>query len=213
MRIFILFLAVFVHLTVNANEEWMRYAAISPDGKSIAFTYKGDLYIVPAEGGEGRPLTFHTAHDYEPVWSNDGSKICFASNRFGNFDLFVINARGGEAKRLTYHSNDEIPYTFTSDDKYVLFGAARLDAVNHRQYPTGSQPELYKVAVEGSSVDQFWTIPAEEVQMSNDGKTIIYQDKKGGEDVFRKHHVSAITRDIWKYDVESKKHEILISCK
>ncbi|MFO7864475.1 MAG: S41 family peptidase, partial [Salinivirgaceae bacterium] len=190
-----------------------RYASISPDGKSIAFTHKGDLYIVPAEGGEGRALTFHVAHDYGPVWSNDGSKICFASNRFGNFDLFVISAQGGEAKRLTYHSKDEVPYTFSTDDKYVLFGAARLDAVNHRQYPTSSQPELYKVAVEGSNVDQVWTIPAQEVQMSNDGKTIIYQDKKGGEDVFRKHHVSAITRDIWKYDVESNKHEMLITWK
>lgn len=213
MKYLILFLVLFTYITVNANDEWKRYAAISPDGKSIVFTFKGDLYIVPTLGGEGRPLTFNVAHDFKPVWSNDGSKICFASNRFGNFDVFVINTEGGEAKRLTYHSRDEIPYTFTNDDKYVLFGAARLDAVNHRQYPTTSQPELYRVAVEGSNVDQVWTIPAEDVQISNDGKTMIYQDKKGGENTFRKHHVSSITRDIWKYDVENNTHKMLIAWK
>jgi tricorn protease len=104
-------------------------------------------------------LTFHKAHDYEPVWSKDGSKICFASNRYGNFDLYVIDAKGGEPKRLTYHSNDETPYTFSDNDQFVIFGANRLDAASHRQYPTGSQPELYKVAVSGSMVQQVWDHP------------------------------------------------------
>ncbi|PLX20174.1 MAG: peptidase S41, partial [Salinivirgaceae bacterium] len=213
MKHILLIVALFLQFIANANTDWMRYAAISPDGKTIVFTHKGDLYLVSSEGGEAKPLTFHTAHDYEPVWSHDGSKICFASNRYGNFDLFIIEAKGGEAKRLTYHSNDEIPYTFSNDDKYIIFGGSRLDDVNHRQYPTGSQPELYKVAVNGSFVDQVWTIPAEEVQISKDGSFMLYQDKKGGENKFRKHHTSAITRDIWKYDVASGKHEMIIDWK
>jgi tricorn protease len=213
MKYTILFLSLFVHLALNANDEWMRYAAISPDGQSIVFTHKGDLYLVPTSGGEAKPLTFHKAHDYEPVWSKDGSKICFASNRYGNFDLYVIDAKGGEPKRLTYHSNDETPYTFSDNDQFVIFGANRLDAASHRQYPTGSQPELYKVAVSGSMVQQVWTIPAEDVQVSNDGSFMLYHDKKGGENYFRKHHVSAITRDIWKYDANTGKHEMIIKWK
>jgi Tol biopolymer transport system component len=50
----------------------MRYPAISPDGKTIVFTYKGDLYRVPAAGGQAIPLTTHPAEDYMPVWSHDG---------------------------------------------------------------------------------------------------------------------------------------------
>jgi tricorn protease len=200
-------------MTTNAqkNSEWFRYASISPDGSKIAFTYKGDIYLVNAAGGDAQAHTFHEAHDFMPVWSNDGKKIAFASDRHGNFDVFVIDIATYEEKRLSYHSNDEYPYSFSADDKYIIFGANRLDAVNHRQYPTGSQPEVYKVPADGGWVEQVWTIPAEDIQIRKDGKEFIYHDKKGGEDEFRKHHQSAVTRDIWKYDAETKKHTQITS--
>lgn len=44
--------------------QWMRYPAISPDGSRIVFTYKGDLFLVPSQGGDARLITFHEAHDY-----------------------------------------------------------------------------------------------------------------------------------------------------
>lgn len=128
--------------TAQTNPKWARYPAISPDGTTIAFTYKGNLFTVLAEGGVAKQLTYHSAHDYKAVWSKNGKKIAFASNRYGNFDVYVMDAQGGEATRLTYHSNDETPYSFSADDSEVLFGANRLDIAEHRQYPTGSQPEL-----------------------------------------------------------------------
>jgi len=212
---FVVFLGILSLLSTamvaQNTEQWIRYSAISPDGSKIAFTFKGNIYTVSAKGGEARQLTYHADHDYMPVWNHEGSKISFASNRHGNFDIFIVDAQGGTPKRLTYHSNDEYPYTFSNDDKQIIFGGQRLDAVNHRQYPTGSQPEVYTVAAEGSQVHQLWTIPAEMVQVSADGKTMIYHDKKGGEDRWRKHHKSAITRDIWAYDVDSKQHKMITS--
>jgi len=187
----------------------MRYPAISPDGTKIVFTYKGDLYAVASSGGKATQLTFHEAHDYMPVWSKDGSKIAFASDRYGNFDVFVMDAEGGPATRLTFHSNDEIPYSFSSDGLSVIFGGVRQDLAEHRQYPTGSQPELYKVPVKGGRVDQVWTLPAEYLQVSKDGKKMIYHDKKGGENEWRKRHQSAIARDIWIYDEKSNSHQML----
>ena len=86
---------------------WLRYPSISPDGKTIVFTYKGDLWKVAAAGGAATPLTLHEAHDFMPVWSKDGKTIAFASDRFGNFDIYTIAADGGEAKRLTFHSANE----------------------------------------------------------------------------------------------------------
>jgi tricorn protease len=180
--------------------EWIRYQTISPDGNHIAFTYMGNLYRVPASGGEARQLTFHTAHDFMPVWSNDGSRIAFASDRYGNFNVFVMDAMGGAATRLTWHSNDEMPYAFSSDDSYVIFGAARQDTPEHRQFPIGSQPELYRVPSNGGRVGQIFTTPAELVDLSRDGSRMVYQDNKGRENEWRKHHDSAITRDIWLYD-------------
>ena len=203
--------AMLLTLMVTAQEstQWYRYSAISPDGQTIAFTYKGDIYTVPVNGGQATPLTYHKAYDFMPVWSNDGKTISFASDRHGNFDVFVVDVKGGEPTRLTYHSASEYPYTFSSDDKKVIFGGQRMDIANHRQYPTGSQPELYEVAVAGSRVDQVWTIPAEDVQMNKAGDVMVYHDKKGGEDTFRKHHKSAITRDLWIFDTKTGEHKMI----
>jgi Tol biopolymer transport system component/C-terminal processing protease CtpA/Prc len=199
--------------TAQTNPKWARYPSISPDGQTIAFTYKGNLFSVVAEGGMAKQLTFHSAHDYAPVWSKNGKQLAFTSNRYGNFDVYIMDAQGGPATRLTYHSNDEIPFSFSADDTTVLFGAARLDAVAHRQYPTGIQPELYSVPVQGGRVDQVLTVPAEDVQVNSDGSKMVYHDKKGYEDAFRKHHVSAITRDIWTYEPATGKHNKLTDFK
>ena len=69
------------YLFTNAqkNNEWFRYASISPDGSKIAFTFKGDIYLVNSSGGDAQALTFHKAHEFMPVWSNDSKKIGYAS--------------------------------------------------------------------------------------------------------------------------------------
>jgi hypothetical protein len=97
-------LALGTSAAAQSNAGWLRYPSISPDGKTIVFTYKGDLYRVAATGGTAIPLTTHQAHDFMPVWSRDGRQIAFASDRYGNFDIFVMPAEGGEARRLTFHS-------------------------------------------------------------------------------------------------------------
>lgn len=198
-------------LSAQVHPKWLRSSAISPDGKDIVFTYMGDLFRVPVSGGNAIQLTFHESHDYMPVWSKDGKQLAFASDRYGNFDVFLMDAMGGPAKRLTFHSNDESPYSFTADDSQVIFGALRQDLASHRQYPHSSQSELYQVPVAGGRVGQLFTIPAELVQVSKNGTMMLYQDKKGGENEWRKHHTSAITRDIWMYDQESDEHKMLIN--
>ena len=84
-------------LTANAQDNplWMRYCAISPDGQTIAFCYKGDIYTVPANGGKATQLTTNAAHDTHPIWSPDSKKIAFASNRQGSMDIYIIDKEGG----------------------------------------------------------------------------------------------------------------------
>ena len=195
------------------NPQWMRHSSISPDGSQIAFTYKGDLYKVNTNGGNATQLTYHSAHDYKAIWSKDGSKIAFASNRFGNFDIYIMNSEGGAATRVTFHSNDETPYSFSADDQNIVFGALRQDDINHRQYPHRSQTELYSVPVNSGRISQIFTFPAEDVQFSKDGKSMLYHDKKGGENEWRKHHTSAITRDIWHYNATTNTHKMITSHK
>ena len=211
--LFSLALAILFTTSIQAqiSPEWVRYPAISPDGQTIAFTYKGDLYTVPSIGGEAHRLTFHTAHDFMPVWSNDSENLAFASDRHGNFDVFVMNSSGGTATRLTYHSTNESPYAFSADNESVLFGAHRQDLVTHRQYPTARQTELYSVPVAGGGIDQIFTVPAEHLSVKSDGSGFLYQDVPGGENIWRKHHKSSVTRDIWLYEMGAASHTKLTS--
>lgn len=188
---------------------WMRYPSISPDGKTIAFSYQGDIFTIASRGGEAKQITAHKAYDYVPIWSPDSKNIAFASNRHGNFDVFLVSAEGGEPKRLTYHSSSDYPYDFTPDGKNIIFGATRLDHQNSVQFPNGRLPEVYQVSTEGGRETQFLTVSAEDVQFSKEGNRIIFHNKKGYEDPWRKHHTSSITRDIVSHDLDSKGYSMI----
>jgi tricorn protease len=211
---FIVALVIAFASTVFAQSPalWLRYPAISPDGKTIVFSYQGDLYKVSAEGGgTATLLTTNDAYDAAPVWSHDGQKIAFASDRYGNPDVFVMPANGGVATRLTFHSAGEIPMDFSTDNQSVIFGSSQMDAASNQMFPSGALPELYQIPVAGGRPTQFFTTPAEAAKYNAAGTVLVFHDQKGYEDEFRKHHTSSITRDVWKYDVATKKYTKLTS--
>jgi len=200
--------ALFASMAIGQTNEalWLRYPAISPDGQTIVFNYKGDIYKVDAKGGEATPLAMHQEYDYNPVWSPDGKTIAFASLRNGNADIYVISAKGGMAKRVTTNSANEIPTSFTPDGKNILFSAQIMDNKDNVIYPSGAMSELYSVPVNGGRTKQILSVPALKAKYNADQTKLIYEDVKGYEDNWRKHHTSAVTRDIWIYDVASGKH-------
>ncbi len=185
---------------------WMRDVKISPEGDKIAFGYKGDIYTVPVTGGEARRLTTLPSYESNPVWSPDGTKIAFASDRHGNFDVFVMDAGGGEATRLTSNSASEIPESFSPDGKDVFFSAAIQNPASSVMFPSARMTEFYAVPVAGGVSRQVLGTPAQMPVFTPDGSRMLYQDVKGFEDEWRKHHTSSVTRDIWVYDFENARH-------
>ena len=121
-------------ILAQSEAMWLRYPAISPDGNTIVFSYQGDLWKTSSSGGEAVPMTLHEGHDFQPVWSNDGTQIAFASHRYGNYDIFLMPSTGGKATRLTYHSSNDFPSSFSPDDQTVLFTSGRLDAATTVSY-------------------------------------------------------------------------------
>ena len=184
-------------LSASAEDHplWMRYPAISPDGTTIAFAYKGDLYSVSVNGGEARQLTTHAAFDSHPVWSPDSKKIAFQSNREGSLDIFVIDAKGGAPTRLTTNSGSETPIAFADND-HVLYSASLQPTAQSIIFSDNTFPQVYKVSTKGGRPELFSTLTMEDISIAKNGD-ILYHDKKGYEDPWRKHQKSPIARDIW----------------
>ena len=199
-----------LHSLAQNTPLWLRYPAISPDGKTIAFGYKGDIYRVDAAGGVAVPLTIHEAQDMMPVWSHDGKNIAFSSDRYGNFDVFTMPSAGGSPIRLTHFSGPDYPYDFTPDNKSVVFGSPRHPpAESVRFYSPRVFQNLYSVSVNGGRAMLVSAVGVENAHYNSNGTQLVYQDRKGVEDAWRKHHTSSVTRDIWVMDIKQNSYRKL----
>lgn len=74
---------------------------VSPDGRTLVFELAGDLYTLPIDGGDAKPLSTGMAFDSQPRFSPDGSRVAFVSDRDGSENLWVMNADGTGARALT----------------------------------------------------------------------------------------------------------------
>ncbi len=201
-----LLLATMLALSANANPLWMRYNAISPDGKTIAFAYQGDIYTVSANGGMAQKLVATPNYEYNPVWSPDSKSIAYMTDANGNFDIYTINLAEGTPRRVTTHSVAEQPLTFTPDGKEIIYNAFIQKPASSVQFPTGWMKEVYSVSINGGRPRQIFTVPAMNATITPDGKTIYYEKATGSEDEWRKHHTSSVARNIFAFDTESGKH-------
>lgn len=206
-RFLIALLAVAFQL--SAQPLWMRHNVISPQGDKIAFCYKGDVYVVNAQGGKALQITTNAAYDGDPIWSPDGKQLAFSTDRNGNFDVYLVSAEGGVAKRITTNSATEIPLAFSPDGKEIYFSAQIQKAAENVQFASGWITELYKVSTEGGRPEQVVAVPVSSMSFDKDGKSFLYYDRKGSENIWRKHHTSSVARDVVYYNAKKKTHTIL----
>ena len=176
------------------NPLWMRHPAISPDGKTIAFSYQGDIFTVPSSGGTAKQITSNAAFDSYPVWSPDGNHIAFASNREGSIDVWVMDANGGIPKRVTTNSGSEYPLRW-KDNSTIMFKASIMPTAKSIIF-AGSYPQVYTVGMDGGRPKLFSDITMDALDINASGD-VLYIDRKGYEDEWRKHHRSPITRYVW----------------
>jgi len=114
--------------TGDADGVWDHSApAWSPDGRTICYATRHNLWTVPADGGTPRPLTDVGAGDASPAWSSDGGHVYFSSNRGGTTALWRVSRRGGEAERLTTGSGFEGEPSVSRDGSRLAYSSATTE--------------------------------------------------------------------------------------
>jgi tricorn protease len=155
----------------------------------IAFSYAGDLWTVPREGGEAKRLTTAPGVETDAVFSPDGSTIAFTGEYDGNVDVFVMPASGGVPRRLTYHPGRDEAVGWTPDGKRVLFVSARA-------IPNDGA-RLYTLPVEGGGLPEELPLPiALEGSYSADGSHLAYVPLFQWQEAWKRYR-GGQTRKIW----------------
>lgn len=87
----------------------------------IVLRHHADIYTVDLNGTKTQ-LTIRSDIEKDPVWSPDGSKIVYASNRYGNYDIFIMNADGSNQTCLTYGSSvDDMEPAWSPDGTKIIY--------------------------------------------------------------------------------------------
>jgi len=210
-RTIALLISFFLISVSLAKEEarLLRFPAIHED--RIVFTYAGDLYTVPTEGGTARKLTNHEGFEMFPRFSSDGQWIAFTAQYDGNTEVYLMPAAGGEPKRLTCTATlgrddvsdrmgpNNIVMTWKNKKNEIIF-RSRMHSFN------SFQGQLFVVNLKGELPQELPLPRGGFCSFSPDDKKLVYNR------VFRefrtwKRYRGGMADDVWIYDFQTKKTE------
>ncbi len=91
-------------VAINVDEGTWISLDVHPSGKKLVFDLLGDLYELPIEGGEAKPLTEGMAWDMQPRYSPNGERLVFTSDRGGGDNAWIMPSTGGATVAVTKES-------------------------------------------------------------------------------------------------------------
>lgn len=170
---------------------------LSPDGKSVLFAYRGDIWQAPTAGGAAKRLTAYASIDAEPHYSPDGKQIAFTSDRTGSKQIFLMDDNQSAPKQVTWHTEGYSLQGWYPDGEHLLVAATRDHFWKYAQ-------RLMKVNSTKRSPDELlFNDTATQGQVSPDGSQVLFV--REGERWWRKGYYGERAAQIWLYDIESKK--------
>ena len=185
------------------NIRFASHPSLSPDGKQIYFSYDGDIYRVPASGGQATAvITMIGEQDY-PIVSPNGRWLTFSSNIQGNNDVYVVPVDGGDAVQLTFHEAPDTPVSWSADSKYIHFETTRASA----------RKTTFKVAVEGGTpsimFDGYFNTVVNLVENPKTGEYLFNESMESISFPTRKRYVGDHNPNIKSWNPRSRKYSEL----
>lgn len=158
---------------------------VSPDGQTIIFELLGDIYTMPATGGEATALLTGMAFQSQPVYSPDGSQIAFISDEDGSDNLYIANADGTKPKKLSSLSTGDMmspAWSAEGDSIFVSLLPGGIGANEIWMYHKhgGKGIQVTNSRPRGNNTPRNQSPNAQGVSASSDGRYIYYAQKMGG---------------------------------
>jgi tricorn protease len=147
--------------TVGDSIPYFTEPAISPDRSEIAFVSGGDIWTVPAAGGAARLLVSNPANESRPLYSPDGRRVAFTSNRTGNGDIYVLALDTGDLKRLTFDDGPDQLDAWSPDGRWIYFSSTSRDIAGMN--------DIFRVSTDGGTpmqvsadryANEYWAAPS-----------------------------------------------------
>ena len=205
-HIFCLFLAVWT-IAASAREEARLLRFPATNGTEVVFSYAGDLWTVPLEGGEARRLTSHIGYEMFARYSPDGKTIAFTGEYDGNREVYSIPACGGEPLRLTYtatNPRDDLGDRMGPNNMVMTWQPDGKGIVFRNRTGEGFEGLLWTISPEGGMPAQ---IPLPEggfCSYSPDGSKLAY-NRVMREFRTWKYYRGGMADDIWIWDPAAAK--------
>lgn len=181
--------------------------SISPDRSEIAFVSGGDIWTVPAGGGEARLLVAHAANESRPLYAPDGKRLAFVSTRTGGGDIYILTFDSGQLQRLTVDDGLEQLDGWSRDGRWIYYSSTSRDIAGMN--------DVYRISTNGGTATQvtadrylneFFSAP------SPDDQTIAFSARgNGSSQWWRKGHSHLDESEIWLLKSgEGAKYEKLV---
>lgn len=166
-------LFVLICAVVAPAAPYMTEPALTPDRSEIAFVSGGDIWSAPANGGTAHLLVSHPATESRPLFSPDGKRLAFASNRTGAGDIYILNFDSGELKRLTFDDSNDALEAWSRDGQWIYFSSSSKDIAG--------MSDIFRVSVNGGTpmavsadryTNEFGAAPLADGSMAFTGRSI-----------------------------------------